>query len=205
MTPQSILAELVEESRISDPTGARGRLLRAAARLFREKGYERTTVRDLAAAIGIQSGSLFHHFRSKEDILKAVMEETIVLNTELMRHALRQASTPVERMWALIRSELESINGQTGEAMAVLVFEWRSLSGDAQRDILKLRDVYEAMWLEVLGELKSAGKMSADPFLTRRMLTGALSWTVTWYRPDGPRNLDDMTDEVMAMLGLGEH
>ncbi|TBW56891.1 TetR/AcrR family transcriptional regulator [Marinobacter halodurans] len=202
MTPQSIQAELVAENRISEPTGARGRLLRAAARLFREKGYERTTVRDLAAAIGIQSGSLFHHFRSKEDILKAVMEETIILNTELMRHALRQATTAVGRMWALIRSELESINGQTGEAMAVLVFEWRSLSADSQRDILILRDAYEAMWLEVLGELKASGQITADPFLTRRMLTGALSWTVTWYRPDGPRNLDDMTDEVMAMLGL---
>lgn len=202
LTPQSILAELVADQRISDPAGARGRLLREAARLFREKGYERTTVRDLAAAIGIQSGSLFHHFRSKEEILKAVMVETILLNTELMRHALRQAATPEERLRALIRSELESINGQTGEAMAVLVFEWRSLSAESRREILKLRDIYEAIWLEVLGELRKQNTVTADPFVTRRMLTGALSWTVTWYRPNGPSNLDDLTDEVMAMLGL---
>ncbi|WP_111495663.1 TetR/AcrR family transcriptional regulator [Marinobacter bohaiensis] len=202
LTPQSIQAELVANGTISDPLGARGRLLHEAARLFREKGYERTTVRDLAAAVGIQSGSLFHHFRSKEDILKAVMEETIILNTELMRHALRQAATPRERLRALIRCELESINGQTGEAMAVLVFEWRSLSATSQQDVLHLRDVYEAMWLEVLGELKANGATAADPFLTRRMLTGALSWTVTWYRPDGPRSLDDLADDVMAMLGL---
>src|SRR5690554_6288787 len=73
----NILQSLVAENLVSDPESARGRLLREAARLFREKGYERTTVRDLAAAVGIQSGSLFHHFRTKEEILKAVMVETI--------------------------------------------------------------------------------------------------------------------------------
>ncbi len=57
----------------------------------RSKGYERTTVRDLAAAIGIQSGSIFHHFKSKEEILRSVMEETIVYNTALMRAALAEA------------------------------------------------------------------------------------------------------------------
>lgn len=72
-----ILQSLIAEQLVSDPSSARGRLLNEAARLFRDKGYERTTVRDLAAAVGIQSGSLFHHFRTKEEILKAVMVETI--------------------------------------------------------------------------------------------------------------------------------
>nr|WP_279307032.1 TetR/AcrR family transcriptional regulator [Marinobacter sp. BGYM27] len=193
---------MVADNVISDPNGARGRLLREAARLFRDKGYERTTVRDLAAAIGIQSGSLFHHFRTKEEILKAVMVETILLNTALMRHAVAEAQAPVDRLRALVRCELESINGQTGEAMAVLVFEWRSLSVDAQSDILKLRDVYEKIWLDVLGELKQSGGVNADPFIVRRMLTGALSWTVTWYRQDGPITLDQLADQVMAMLQL---
>ncbi len=202
MTPKSIFAQLVADNVISDPNGARGRLLREAARLFRDKGYERTTVRDLAAAIGIQSGSLFHHFRTKEEILKAVMVETILLNTALMRHAVAEAQAPVDRLRALVRCELESINGQTGEAMAVLVFEWRSLSVDAQSDILKLRDVYEKIWLDVLGELKQSGGVNADPFIVRRMLTGALSWTVTWYRQEGPITLDQLADQVMAMLQL---
>ncbi|MAA66283.1 MAG: TetR family transcriptional regulator [Alteromonadaceae bacterium] len=202
VTPKSIFAQLVADNVISDPNGARGRLLREAARLFRDKGYERTTVRDLAAAIGIQSGSLFHHFRTKEEILKAVMVETILLNTALMRHAVAEAQAPVDRLRALVRCELESINGQTGEAMAVLVFEWRSLSVDAQSDILKLRDVYEKIWLDVLGELKQSGGVNADPFIVRRMLTGALSWTVTWYRQDGPITLDQLADQVMAMLQL---
>jgi AcrR family transcriptional regulator len=198
----SILRSLVADNLVSDPAGARGRLLHEAAKLFRDKGYERTTVRDLAAAVGIQSGSLFHHFRTKEEILKAVMVETIRLNTALMQAAVDAASTHRDKLQALIRAELESINGQTGEAMAVLVFEWRSLSEESQAYVLELRDIYEQLWLDVLEALRQDGVLAADPFVVRRMLTGALSWTVTWYRPDGGLTLDDLTAQVVAMMGL---
>ncbi|WP_226609211.1 TetR/AcrR family transcriptional regulator [Marinobacter nauticus] len=200
-----ILQSLIAEQLVSDPASARGRLLNEAARLFRDKGYERTTVRDLAAAVGIQSGSLFHHFRTKEEILKAVMVETIRLNTALMQAAADQADSAREKLRALIRAELESINGQTGEAMAVLVYEWRSLSESSQAEVLELRDIYENLWLSTLQQLSKEHQLGADPFITRRMLTGALSWTVTWYRPErGGLTLDGLTDQVMAMLGLDQ-
>ncbi|MDX1599713.1 MAG: TetR/AcrR family transcriptional regulator [Marinobacter sp.] len=202
MTQDAILRSLIADNLVSDPAGARGRLLREAARLFRDKGYERTTVRDLAAAVGIQSGSLFHHFRTKEEILKAVMVETIRLNTALMQAAMDKESTCHGKLRALIRAELEFINGQTGEAMAVLVYEWRSLSEASQLEVLELRDIYERLWLDVLSTMKSEGSLKADPFVVRRMLTGALSWTVTWYRPDGGLSLDGLTDQVVAMMGL---
>ena len=200
-----ILQSLIAEQLVSDPSSARGRLLNEAARLFRDKGYERTTVRDLAAAVGIQSGSLFHHFRTKEEILKAVMVETIRLNTALMQAAADQADSAREKLRALIRAELESINGQTGEAMAVLVYEWRSLSESSQAEVLELRDIYEDVWLSTLQQLSKEHQLGADPFITRRMLTGALSWTVTWYRPErGGLTLGGLTDQVMAMLGLDQ-
>lgn len=198
-----ILQTLIADNIVSDPGSARGRLLKEAARLFRDKGYERTTVRDLAAAVGIQSGSLFHHFRTKEEILKAVMVETIQLNTALMRAAVEAASGSRAKLRALVMAELESINGQTGEAMAVLVFEWRSLSDNAQVEVLALRDIYEQLWLDVLAALHKDGGISADPFVIRRLLTGALSWTVTWYRPGGEMGLSELADQVMATLGLG--
>lgn len=200
---EKILQSLIADNLVSDPDSARGRLLHEAAGLFRDKGYERTTVRDLAAAVGIQSGSLFHHFRTKEDILKAVMVETIRLNTAVMRASMDAVDSSREKLKALVRAELESINGQTGEAMAVLVFEWRSLSEASQADVLTLRDIYEALWLDVLNALKEDGALIADPFVVRRMLAGALSWTVTWYRPErGGLTLEGLTDQVIAMLGL---
>ena len=197
---REVMLELVGTGQITDPESARGKLLQTAAHLFRSKGYERTTVRDLAGAVGIQSGSIFHHFKSKDEILKAVMEETILYNTALMRAALSEASGPRERVLALIRCELQSIMGGTGEAMGVLVYEWRSLSEESQAYILSLRDTYEQIWLEVLGEARAAGHFKADPFVLRRFLTGALSWTTTWFRPDGKMSLDQLAEEALNLV-----
>jgi AcrR family transcriptional regulator len=194
-----VMRELVAAGQLTDPESARGKLLQVSAHLFRNKGYERTTVRDLAGAVGIQSGSIFHHFKSKDEILRSVMEETIIYNTALMRTALAEADTVRERLLALIRCELQSIMGGSGEAMAVLVYEWRSLSADAQAQVLALRDLYEQLWLQVLGEAKQAGYIKGDVFVTRRFLTGALSWTTTWFRPQGSMTLDQLADEALMM------
>ncbi|SDH65340.1 transcriptional regulator, TetR family [Pseudomonas benzenivorans] len=194
------MRDLVANGSITDPDSARGKLLQTAAHLFRSKGYERTTVRDLASAVGIQSGSIFHHFKSKDEILRSVMEETIRYNTALMQASLNEASTLRERLLALIRCELQSIMGGTGEAMAVLVYEWRSLSAESQQFILALRDTYEQLWLDVLGEAKAAGYFKADPFILRRFLTGALSWTTTWFHPEGPMTLEQLAEEALSLV-----
>lgn len=194
------MRDLVAKGSITDPDSARGKLLQTAAHLFRSKGYERTTVRDLASAVGIQSGSIFHHFKSKDEILRSVMEETIRYNTALMEASLHEAGTLRERILALIRCELQSIMGGTGEAMAVLVYEWRSLSTESQQFILGLRDTYEQLWLEVLGEAKAAGYFKADPFILRRFLTGALSWTTTWFHPEGPMSLEQLAEEALSLV-----
>ncbi len=195
-----VMRELVDNGQLTDPDSARGKLLQMAAHLFRNKGYERTTVRDLASAVGIQSGSIFHHFKSKDEILRSVMEGTVRYNTALMRAELAQATSVRERVLALIRCELQSIMGGSGEAMAVLVYEWRSLSESGQAQVLALRDIYEQLWLQVLGEAKDAGLIRGDLFITRRFLTGALSWTTTWFRPDGSMNLDQLADEALILV-----
>ena len=197
---QQVMRDLVVAGQITDPESARGKLLQTAAHLFRSKGYDRTTVRDLAGAVGIQSGSIFHHFKSKDEILRAVMEETIRYNTALMRAALAEADSVRERVLALIRCELQSIMGGSGEAMAVLVYEWRSLSADGQAQVLALRDIYEELWLQVLGEAKQAGFIRGDVFITRRFLTGALSWTTTWFRAGGSMSLDQLADEALILV-----
>ncbi len=181
----------------------RGRVLRAAAHLFRHQGYNRTTVRDLARVVGIQSGSLFHHFSSKEDILCAVMEEAIRYNFARMKAAMAEAITPQLQLRALIRGELESILGPTGEAMAVLVYEWNALTPERQLQVLALRDEYEAAWLQVLTQLQQQGIIQHPPFFWRRLLAGAIAWTGNWYRPEKSMTLDDLTDMVLDMALAG--
>lgn len=200
----SEVRRLIDAGLVSDPATPRGRLLQAAAHLFSSRGFDRTTVRDLAAAVGIQSGSIFHHFRSKDDILRAVMEETIHYNLALMRAALVGLDDPRQRLRALIRCELQAILGVSGEAMSVLVYEWRSLSEEGQQMILGLRDIYESLWLDVLQQASDTGLIRIEPFILRRLLTGALSWTITWFRPDGSLTLDALADQTLKMIMTAE-
>lgn len=195
----TVVQKLIEAGQITDPKTAKGRLLVAAARLFKNKGYERTTVRDLASEIGIQSGSLFHHYKSKEAILQAVMEETIALNMALMQDAIADVNNPRDKVLALIRCELQSILGDTGEAMSVLVYEWRSLKPESQKHILALRDAYEQLWLDTLEEAREADMVQIEPFILRRFLTGALSWTTNWYKPDGEMTLEQLAEDALQL------
>ncbi len=181
----------------------RGRLLSAAAHLFRDKGFDRTTVRDIAAAVGIQSGSIFHHFKSKEDILYAVMEEVIHFNTARLEQAVAGEPTAEGQLRALIRAELQSIVGDTAEAMTVMVTEWRCLSEDKQRKALALRSIYEQLWLDALNALHAEGAFRDDPFIMRRLLTGMTGWTPNWFDRDGPLSLDDLADIMLARV-IGE-
>ncbi|EIK94908.1 transcriptional regulator I2 [Pseudomonas sp. M47T1] len=197
---REVMQQLVASGQLTDPDSPRGLLLQTAAHLFRSKGFDRTTVRDLASAVGIQSGSIFHHFKSKDEILRSVMKQTMLYNTALMQAELAEAVTVRERVLALIRCELQSIMGGTGEAMAVLVYEWRSLSDEGQAQVLALRERYEQVWLQVLGEARDAGLVNGDVFIIRRFLTGALCWTTTWFKPQGSLSLEQLAEQALQLL-----
>lgn len=181
----------------------RGRLLSHAAKLFRDKGYERTTVRDIAAAVGIQSGSIFHHFPSKDAILFAVIEEVIKANTQRLQVACEQEKTTKEKLRALIYQELVFIVGDTREAMSVMVQEWRSLSAQQQKEALALRQIYEDLWLDVLNQLHQERVFSCTPFVMRRLITGMNSWVHNWFDPSRDLTLDDLANAILARV-VGE-
>ena len=177
----------------------KGRLLLGAAYLFHKQGYAKTTVRELANFIGIQSGSLFHHFTSKDDILANVMKQTIIYNHDRLLNAIQQSDDPQQQLKKLIKAELISITGDTGSAMAVLVYEWQALSQERQDELLKMRNAYEDIWLDVIHQLRELGKIKHDTFIWRRLIGGAIAWTVTWYRPDGKMSMDELTEIVWEM------
>ena len=195
-----LIQELVELGQVTDPQSARGRLLTAAAQLFRIQGYDRTTVRDLGAALGIQSGSLFHHYKTKEDILKAVMRETIIINTAKLKLAKVGAESAHDELYALILEELASIQGEGSDALTVLVHEWRTLSVDVRSELMVLRNEYEDVWLETLTPLHELGQLQDNPFIIRRMLIGALAWTTNWFRIEGNMTLEELAQKAYNLV-----
>lgn len=190
----------IDETQIVEPRSPRGKLLDCAARLFRQKGYERTTVRDIASAVGIQSGSIFHHFSCKEDILEAVMSEAMVYFIDKLRDAIAAAEGPEDKLLACIRSELQfTVGDDTVAGMSVLITDWRCLSEPHQQGILKYRATYEQLWMDVLKKAKKSGLVAGDIFIVRRLLAGAIHWTTTWFQPDGELSLDDLALETLHL------
>ncbi|TDR81993.1 TetR/AcrR family transcriptional regulator [Paludibacterium purpuratum] len=183
-----------------DHNNRRMELVLAAASLFRDLGYERTTVRDLGNAVGLQSGSLFYHFRSKEEILVAVMALGITRTTEQLEAALSCADNPRDKLAALFRVHLNSLLGENQAALEVMLYEWRSVSAAARPGLVVLRDRYEALWQTVLDEAAAAGLVGSDTRLLRRTLLGSLHWTVQWFHPEGEMDVDRLADRMLALL-----
>jgi AcrR family transcriptional regulator len=188
------------EQHRSAPSKAKRRILTAAARLFRKRGFNRSTVRDLADEVGILSGSLFHHFRSKDDILFAVMEEVIVDMDTALAAALAEASTTAQKLRALIRNQLAFIHGPRGDATAVLVYEWNALSPEARAKLLERRRRYFDRWQEVLEQACAENLVRGEPAVLRQLIHGARVWSANWYRLDGPMTLEALEEAVVAML-----
>jgi AcrR family transcriptional regulator len=175
-------------------------LLRVCARLFREKGFDGTSTRDISQAAGMHSGSPFYHFKSKQDMLLAVMEQGL---TEGLRHleavaAMRLA--PPERFRKLVRAHLETICGDGHDFIPVMLYDWRSLTPANRRRVIALKDRYDALWQKVTDELQAQGVMDGDPQLARLFTFGVLNWTARWYRAGGRKSLDEIAEEASRFL-----
>lgn len=200
MKQSTVINRLIEQGKVSDPSQPKGRLLAAAAKLFREKGYNQTTVRELAAELGILSGSLFHHFDSKSEILFNVMKEVVLSMEVALEMALEECSTTEDKIRALIINELAFIHGKTGNASAVLVHEWRSLSKEQQQYLLKERAAYFDLWQKVFEQAEKEGLISIEPVYLRQLLNGAIIWTGNWYKPGGSLSMSALADKIMTLV-----
>jgi AcrR family transcriptional regulator len=179
-----------------DDAGRRGRIVRESARLFREKGYEATSVRDIAAATGLQSGSWVYHFRTKQDILAAVMEEGLQQALERIEAIGREQLAPREHFRALLRAHLDTLLGPGQDFIPVLLYEWRSLETEARPRIVELQRRYEAVWDGVIAQLQHAGEWTQPTPVDRLLMFGALNWIAHWYRGGGPLDVAQLVDEA---------
>lgn len=196
----ALLEKLIADGRVTNPNSPRGRLLAAAARQFRQKGYGGTTVRDLASEVGILSGSIFHHVKNKEEILFSIMLEVTILMAEVVRASVAEAVSNRDKVRALIATELSCIHGPTGDATAVLVNEWRSLSKEHQQLVLAERAVYDQQWESTLAQAREEGLVLIEPNILRQLVHGAIGWSINWFYADGDLSLEDLADRLMLLI-----
>ena len=190
-----------------DDGNRRQELLRSAARLFRRKGFDATSTRDIAAAVGMQSGSPFYHFKSKGELLFAVMEEGMRCAIERQTQALGQAepTTPdmAARLRLLIRHHFDILLGHGSDFIPVMLYEARSISARQRATLARLQGEYEAPWAPVLQALHGSGRLKADVKLARLLMFGALNWSAQWYDRRKEASLDDLAAAAIALF-IGE-
>ena len=176
----------------------RADLVRVAARLFREKGFDATTIRDIAHAVGMRSGSPFYHFANKHELLMAVMEEGLRLGLDRIHAALADtALTPAERFQTLVRTHYGILHDTGSDFIPVMLHDWHALPAQYKRRIIELKDRYDAAWQRTLDELHAQGLLRADAKLARLMIIGAINFSVTWYRAK-PRSAKHVSLDVLA-------
>ncbi|ANH72251.1 MULTISPECIES: TetR/AcrR family transcriptional regulator [Ralstonia] len=180
--------------------GLRRALIEQSARLFREKGYGNTTVRDIAAATGVHAGSWFYHFKTKQDILQAVIEHGLTVALADIEAIDIDGLPPREAMRQLVRAHLYTILAPNQDFIPVMLYEWRSLDAQAQERIIALKDRYEGIWNHVIDRLRASGDWAQPTPVDRLLMFGALNWTAQWYQAGAGISIDALADQAVLFI-----
>jgi AcrR family transcriptional regulator len=178
--------------------------LDAAAQLFRKQGFAATTVRQIAQAAGMLPRSHHYRYPSKEAILVALMERAVERSMTAVGQAIVDCDDPLDRMRLALRAHLHLlVSGD--DAVYVLLYDWRSLEGEAQKQMLRLRERYEGFWDALLAKGVEQGMVrhGVDPILVRLLGFGAVNWVAQWYEPNGPYSTDQIADAFWSFTAFG--
>lgn len=169
-------------SRAPRQDNRRQQLLDVAARLFRERGFYVTSMRDIAHEVGMLSGSIYYHFSSKEELLLAVYEEGLRHIAEQVDAAVAGRNTPWERLEAGCAAHLEALL-ELSDYTQVMIRVLPPEGGKVAERLLELRDQYEARFRELIDALDLPE--GSDRRYLRLLLMGGLNWSHVWYHPGG--------------------
>jgi TetR/AcrR family transcriptional regulator, cholesterol catabolism regulator len=176
------------------------RLLQTAATLFRKKGYGASSTRELSDLLGIQKSSLYHHIRSKEDLLLAISLESLKRIIATVA-AASSVAEPGRRMEATITAHLETALRDCDMHLTMLV-ELRSLSLEHRAEVLRLRDRYEALVRNIIAEEQRDGhiRTDIDPKYLTLALLNLLNWTIFWFDPEGEHSATELARILMTIF-----
>lgn len=204
MHPPATLTHAMTHAMTQDELSQRERILRAAARLFAQRGYHAVGISELQAAVQLGRGALYHHIRSKEDLLYDISREYI---TELVAFAVSADpdADPRERVRLLGRHLLLKIASHQSE-LTVCFREVQHLTVERHTDVMALHARYERVWRDVLVEGAELGQFRPyDPIVLKGVL-GMYFYSYLWMRPEralGPDIIADrFNDLALRMLAF---
>ncbi len=178
-------------------------ILDAAAQVFRQKGFHGASMSAIAEAVNLQKASLYHHVTSKQEILLALLDRALEMLTEHIA-AISSQSTPADQKLRQMISAYLSALADNADLTAVLLFEHRSLDKKTHARHVPQRDKFEGLWRDVVNEgVRTKIFDCKDTGIAVRTLMGVMNWTLTWYRPDGNKSIEQIADGYADLLFHG--
>lgn len=179
------------------------RVLDAAAKIFRDNGYAGTTMRAIAESADLKAGSIYYHYKSKDELIAAMLDQginSVISSVEGELAALDDNTPSKVRIKCAIRAHIRAIIAHGDYTLAT-----RRVFGQVPEEIrtknLQLRDHYGTIWQDILETAKERDELrpNSDTTLARLFILGALNWTAEWFNPKG-RSIEEISEEFSAIV-----
>ena len=185
---------------------SRQEILRTAARLFQQRGYDATSMNDVAAALKLSKGGLYHHFQSKDEILFEIMNHAMEITQERVLDPVRSIAGPEDRLRALIRLHIEVVLSPRDREITVMLHENHPLPPALRKRINTRKKEYihfvESLIAEVQKEAQRtrAVKGLVSPRAAAFALLGMINWIYQWYKPEGDLQTHNLVPQFTELV-----
>ncbi len=186
-------------------------ILRTSARIFAEKGYHSTSMRDISRETGVSLAGLYYYCRSKEELLFLIQDNCFGHVLERLQERLREASSPVEKLRCVIENHLSFFAANMSE-MKVLSHEADSLEGEMHEHVSGKKQQYTRLVRRILAELQSQQQrqsaQAGDPqkidlTVATYALFGMMNWIYNWFDPRGKLSVNELVDNITRLFLRG--
>jgi TetR/AcrR family transcriptional regulator, cholesterol catabolism regulator len=184
---------------------SRQEILRTAARLFQQRGYDATSMNDVANALKLSKGGLYHHFQSKDEILFEIMSHAMEITQERVIAPVRGISDPEERLRTLIRLHIEVVLSPRDREITVMLHENHPLPPALRKRINARKKEYIHFVENLIAEVQRArqAKGAVTPRAAAFALLGMVNWIYQWYKPEGNLQVTNLVPQFTELIWGG--
>ena len=186
-------------------TDSRQEILRTAARLFQQQGYDATSMNDVATALKLSKGGLYHHFQSKDEILFNLMSHAMDITEERVIAPAKQIPDPEERLRTVIRRHIAVVLSERDREITVMLHENHPLSPTLRKRINSRQKDYIHFLENLIGDDQRAQESqgSVTPSAAAFALLGMINWVYQWYRPEGSLQEETIAEQYTEIFFHG--
>jgi len=176
-------------------------ILRTSARIFAEKSYHSTSMRDIARSTGVSLAGLYHYCKSKEELLFLIQDHCFGRLLERLEQRIADVDDPFTKLHVFIDNHLSFFAANMAE-MKVLSHEAESLEGDLHAHVSTKKEHYAKLARKILREIKGQSQVepAIDLTIATYALFGMMNWIYNWYDPRGKLSVNQLTDNIARLF-----